>query len=48
MDTGPELGPNATADERKLETAWIDGDMLFGKGMIKEGIVGGDNQNEQK
>src|SRR5581483_2396282 len=28
MDTGPELGPDATDDERKLETAWIEGDML--------------------
>ena len=36
MDTGPELGPNATENEKKLETAWIDGDMLFGKGMIND------------
>ncbi len=36
MDTGPELGPDATDDERKLETAWIEGDMLFGKGMIND------------
>lgn len=36
MDTGPELGPDATDDEKKLETAWIDGDMLFGKGMIND------------
>jgi acetylornithine deacetylase/succinyl-diaminopimelate desuccinylase-like protein len=36
MDTGPELGPEATEDEKKLETAWIDGDMLFGKGMIND------------
>jgi acetylornithine deacetylase/succinyl-diaminopimelate desuccinylase-like protein len=36
MDTGPELGPDATDDDRKLETAWIDGDMLFGKGMIND------------
>lgn len=36
MDTGPELGPDATEDEKKLETAWIDGDMLFGKGMIND------------
>jgi len=36
MDTGPELGPSATADEHKLETAWVDGDMLFGKGMIND------------
>jgi hypothetical protein len=36
MDTGPELGPKATEDEKKLETAWVDGDMLFGKGMIND------------
>ena len=36
MDTGPELGPDATENEKKLETAWIDGDMLFGKGMIND------------
>jgi len=36
MDTGPELGPDATEEERKIETAWVDGDMLFGKGMIND------------
>ena len=36
MDTGPELGPDATENERRLETAWIDKDMLFGKGMIND------------
>jgi acetylornithine deacetylase/succinyl-diaminopimelate desuccinylase-like protein len=36
MDTGPELGLDATEDEKKLETAWIDGEMLFGKGMIND------------
>ena len=36
MDTGPKLGPDATDDERKLETAWVKGDMLFGKGMIND------------
>jgi acetylornithine deacetylase/succinyl-diaminopimelate desuccinylase-like protein len=36
MDTGPELGPEATEDAKKLETAWMDGDMLFGKGMIND------------
>jgi acetylornithine deacetylase/succinyl-diaminopimelate desuccinylase-like protein len=36
MDTGPELGPQATEDAKKLETAWIEGDMLFGKGMIND------------
>jgi acetylornithine deacetylase/succinyl-diaminopimelate desuccinylase-like protein len=36
MDTGPALESDATEDEKKLETAWIDGDMLFGKGMIND------------
>ena len=36
MDTGPKLGPDATEDERKLETAWVADDMLFGKGMIND------------
>ncbi|MBM4264660.1 MAG: M20/M25/M40 family metallo-hydrolase [Deltaproteobacteria bacterium] len=36
MDTGPEPGPDATDDELKMETAWVDGDMLFGKGMIND------------
>lgn len=36
MDTGPDLTPEASADAKKLETAWIDGDMLFGKGMIND------------
>ena len=36
MDTGPELNSDASEAERKLDTAWIDGDMLFGKGMIND------------
>jgi acetylornithine deacetylase/succinyl-diaminopimelate desuccinylase-like protein len=36
MDTGPELAPDASESEKKLDTAWIDGDMLFGKGMIND------------
>jgi acetylornithine deacetylase/succinyl-diaminopimelate desuccinylase-like protein len=36
MDTGPELTSDASEAERKLDTAWIDGDMLFGKGMIND------------
>ena len=36
MDTGPELAPDATEAEKRLDTAWIDGDMLFGKGMIND------------
>lgn len=36
MDTGPELAASATDEEKKIETAWVDGDMLFGKGMIND------------
>src|SRR6516162_2772117 len=36
MDTGPELATDASEAEKKLDTAWIDGDMLFGKGMIND------------
>lgn len=36
MDTGPELAPDASELEKKLDTAWIDGEMLFGKGMIND------------
>mgnify|MGYP006204950133 CR=1 FL=1 len=32
----PELPADAEADARKLETAWTEGDMLFGKGMIND------------
>ncbi len=36
MDTGPALGPNATEAERKIEGAWVDGDLIFGKGVIND------------
>jgi acetylornithine deacetylase/succinyl-diaminopimelate desuccinylase-like protein len=36
LDTGPELPADASEDARKLETAWTEGDMLFGKGMIND------------
>jgi len=36
MDTGPELGPDANDDEKKLETAWVEREMLLGKGMIND------------
>ena len=36
MDTGPELPADASEDARKLETAWVEGEMLFGKGMIND------------
>jgi acetylornithine deacetylase/succinyl-diaminopimelate desuccinylase-like protein len=36
MDTGPELASDASEEERKIESAWVQGDMLFGKGMIND------------
>ena len=36
MDTGPELPADASEDAKKLETAWVKGEMLFGKGMIND------------
>lgn len=36
MDTGPELGPGASAAEKKIEGAWVDGDLIFGKGVIND------------
>lgn len=36
MDTGPELPADASDQAKKLETAWVEGDMLFGKGMIND------------
>lgn len=36
MDTGPELRPDASQAERKIEGAWVDGDLIFGKGVIND------------
>src|SRR5687767_4289630 len=36
LDTGPELPEDASEDAKKLETAWTEGDMLYGKGMIND------------
>ena len=36
MDTGPELGPDATEEEKKIESAWAEGEMIFGKGLIND------------
>jgi acetylornithine deacetylase/succinyl-diaminopimelate desuccinylase-like protein len=36
MDTGPELDLDATEAERKIETAWTEGELLFGKGVIND------------
>lgn len=36
MDTGPELRPDASEAERKIEGAWAEGDLIFGKGVIND------------
>ncbi len=36
MDTGPELPPDASEAVRKIEGAWVDGDLIFGKGVIND------------
>jgi acetylornithine deacetylase/succinyl-diaminopimelate desuccinylase-like protein len=36
LDTGPELPEDASEDAKKLESAWTEGDMLYGKGMIND------------
>ncbi|MGH7771361.1 MAG: M20 family metallopeptidase [Candidatus Binatia bacterium] len=36
MDTGPELRPDASEAEKKIETAWTEGDLIFGKGVIND------------
>ncbi|MCZ6626195.1 MAG: M20/M25/M40 family metallo-hydrolase [Deltaproteobacteria bacterium] len=36
MDVGPELGPGASEAARKMEGAWTEGDLIFGKGVIND------------
>ena len=36
MDTGAEPGPEATEAERRIEGAWVDGELIFGKGVIND------------
>lgn len=36
MDTGPELPPDASEAQRKIEGAWAEGDLIFGKGVIND------------
>jgi acetylornithine deacetylase/succinyl-diaminopimelate desuccinylase-like protein len=36
MDTGPELGPDATEADKKIETAWTEGELIFGRGVIND------------
>lgn len=36
LDTGPELGPDASEADRRMEGAWVDGDLLYGFGLIND------------
>jgi len=36
MDTGPELGADATEADKKIEGAWTEGDLIFGRGVIND------------
>ncbi len=36
LDVGPELGPDASEAAKKIEGAWIEGDLIFGKGVIND------------
>jgi acetylornithine deacetylase/succinyl-diaminopimelate desuccinylase-like protein len=36
LDTGPELPQNASDAARKIEGAWVERDLIFGKGVIND------------
>lgn len=36
MDTGPELAAEASAADRRMEGGWVDGDLLYGSGLIND------------
>ena len=36
MDTGPELPADASEEDVQMEGAWVDGDLMFGKGLIND------------
>jgi len=36
LDTGPALPPDATDADRRIEGAWVDGDLIIGKGVIND------------
>ena len=36
MDTGPELPADASETDVRMEGAWVDGDLVFGKGLIND------------
>jgi acetylornithine deacetylase/succinyl-diaminopimelate desuccinylase-like protein len=36
MDTGPELESEATEADKKIDGAWTEGDLIFGRGVIND------------
>ncbi|MBC7780770.1 MAG: M20/M25/M40 family metallo-hydrolase [Proteobacteria bacterium] len=36
LDTGPALAPDAPDAERRIEGAWVDGELIIGKGVIND------------
>jgi acetylornithine deacetylase/succinyl-diaminopimelate desuccinylase-like protein len=36
LDTGPELTAEASEAAKKIEGSWVDGDLIFGKGVIND------------
>ena len=36
MDTGPELSADASEADVRMEGAWVDGDLVYGKGLIND------------
>jgi len=36
MDVGPELSAEASEAEKKIESAWTEGELIFGKGVIND------------
>ena len=36
MDTGSELRADTSDDEKKIEGAWVDGELIFGRGVIND------------
>ncbi len=36
MDTGPELSADAAGTDIRMEGAWVDGELMFGKGLIND------------
>jgi acetylornithine deacetylase/succinyl-diaminopimelate desuccinylase-like protein len=36
MDTGPEHGPDASEADKKIESAWTEGELIFGRGVIND------------